>query len=123
MKYFVLMLLALGLSGCQKPAATDSTPVKPDNTSMNERDRDGNAKTPIDQNENQSDIDITANIRNRVVGSELSVNAKNVKIVTQDGHVTLRGPVESAEEKKVIEDIAVDVAGTNRVDNQLDIKN
>ena len=123
MKYFVLMILALGVSGCEKPTASPSTPLRPDNTGVNERDRDGVAKTPIDQNENQTDIDITANIRKRIVDSEISVNAQNVKIVTQDGHVTLRGPVKSAEEKKVVEDIALDVAGTDRVDSQLEIEN
>ena len=63
-----------------------------DNTEVNVRDRSEAAKTPIDQNENQKDIDITANIRKRVVDTKMSVNAQNVKIITQDGKVTLRGP-------------------------------
>jgi osmotically-inducible protein OsmY len=123
MKYFVLMMLAMGLSGCEGRATAPSAAVEPDNTGVNERDRDGVAKTPLDQNENQSDIDITAKIRNRVVNSELSVNAQNVKIVTQNGQVTLRGPVKSAEEKKLVGDIAADVAGAKWVDNQLEIEN
>jgi len=78
-------------------------------------------KTPIDQNENQKDIDITANIRKQVVDTKLSTNAQNVKIITQDGKGTLRGPVASEEEKKQIEEIAVKVAGADKVENLLEV--
>ena len=123
MKYLpMLFMLALGVSGCNKAATTDSTAADRDNTGVNERDRDAATKTPIDQNENQSDIDITANIRKRVVDTEMSVNAQNVKIITQDGKVTLRGPVKSAEEKKQIEDLATAVAGAGNVDSQLEVE-
>ena len=81
-----------------------------------------NAKTPIDQNEDQPDIDITAKIRKQVVDTKMSVEAQNVKIITQDGKVTLRGPVKTAEEKKQIEDIARAVAGAGNVESQLEIK-
>ena len=103
------------------PSAPAPTAAK-DNTGINERDRSAAAKTPIDQNENQKDIDLTANIRKRVVDTKLSVNAQNVKIITQDGKVTLRGPVSSAEEKKQIEQIAGGVAGVGNVDSQLEIQ-
>jgi len=96
--------------------------VERDNTGVNERDRDNAAKTPIDQNENKADIDITANIRKQVVDTKMSVNAQNVKIITQDGRVTLRGPVKSEEEKKQIEDIAHSVAGADKVDSQLEVQ-
>jgi osmotically-inducible protein OsmY len=92
------------------------------NTGVNTRDRDGTAKTPIDQNENKADIKTTADIRKRVVDTKLSVDAQNVKIITQDGKVTLRGPVESAEEKSTIEKIANDVAGADHVDSHLEVK-
>src|SRR6187549_3445394 len=118
----LLTLIALGLTGCTKPAGSGSTAVQPDNTGVNARDRNDAAKTPIDQNENQADIDITANIRKRVVDTKMSVNAQNAKIITQDGKVTLRGPVKSAEEKKQIEDIARAVAGADKVDSQLEVK-
>jgi len=45
-----------------------------------------------------------------------------VKIITQDGKVTLRGPVKSAEEKKRIEDLATAVAGADNVDSQLEVE-
>lgn len=101
--------------------ATASQTADRDNTRVNVRDRDKEAKTPLDQNENQSDINITADIRKRVVATKMSVNAQNVKIITQDGLVTLRGPVESDDEKRQIEEIAVAVAGADRVDNQIEI--
>lgn len=91
------------------------------NTDLNERDRDGTSKTPIDQNENNTDIRITADIRSRVVDTQMSVDAQNVKIITQDGKVTLRGPVHSADEKMQIEDIAIRVAGKDNVDSQLEV--
>jgi osmotically-inducible protein OsmY len=52
----------------------------------------------------------------------MSVNAQNVKIITQDGKVTLRGPVKSPEEKQKIESIASSVAGTDKVDSQLEVE-
>jgi osmotically-inducible protein OsmY len=51
----------------------------------------------------------------------MSVNAKNVKIITQEGKVTLRGPVKTEEEKQKIEKIASDVAGADKVDNQMEV--
>src|SRR5689334_1785946 len=111
MRYLVVSaLLAMCIGGCSKPP---QTAVDRDDTGVNTRDRSDVAKTPIDQNENQADIDITANIRKQVVATEMSVNGQNVKIITQDGKVTLRGPVKSSEEKQKIESIASSVAGTD----------
>lgn len=101
--------------------STNITGVEPTNTELNVRDRDDATKTPIDQNENQADIKITADIRSRVVDTEMSVDAQNVKIITQDGKVTLRGPVHTAAEKTKVEQIAMDVAGKDNVDSQLEI--
>jgi hyperosmotically inducible periplasmic protein len=108
--------------GCDKMQRGDPATTAKDNTAVNERDRSNEVKTPIDQNENQMDIDLTASIRNRVVDTKLSVNAQNVKIITQDGKVTLRGPVKSEEEKQQIEQIASDVAGVGNVDSQIEIQ-
>ena len=104
------------------PAAT-TEPIDRTNTGINARDRDSTAKTPIDQNENKADIKITADIRKRVVDTKMSVNAQNVKIITQDGKVTLRGPVQTEDEKQRIEKFAMDVAGANNVDSQLEVDN
>lgn len=99
------------------PLAVDKT-----NTGVNVRDRDSTAKTSLDQNENTADINITADIRKKVVATKMSINAQNAKIITQDGKVTLRGPVQSEEEKQTIQDIAVQVAGADKVDNQLEVQ-
>ena len=96
-------------------------PADRDNTATNVRDRDDSTKLPIDQNENKIDIGITADIRSQVVDTEMSVDAQNVKIVTQDGRVTLRGPVKTAEEKQRIEEIAHSVAGADKVDSLLEV--
>jgi len=131
MKYTLLTLLGLVLAGCDEvkttpPSSTsnqtESAAVKRDNTEVNVRDRADAVKTPIDQNENQADIDITAGIRQRVVDTKMSVNAQNVKIITQDGKVTLRGPVASQEEKAQIEKLAHDLAGASNVVSELEVQ-
>lgn len=93
----------------------------PTNSGVNVRDRDSTAKTPLDQNENKADIAITADIRKQVVDASLSITAQNVKIITQDRKVTLRGPVMNLAEKQRIEEIAATVAGADMVDSQLEI--
>lgn len=94
-----------------------------DNTKRNARDADGHTLTPLDQGESEADRTITQQIRKQVVGKDdFSVNAKNVKIITADGVVTLRGPVKSPEEKATIASFAAKTAGVKRVDNQLEIE-
>ena len=104
------------------PSNTSGRTSEPDNTAVNQRDRDPGAKTPLNQKENQQDITLTADIRKQIVAhQDMSVNARNVKIITADGKVTLRGPVDSTSERDVIEKIARDVAGKDNVDNQLEV--
>jgi hyperosmotically inducible periplasmic protein len=100
--------------------AADSTL---ENTKRNVRDKDGTTLTPEDQKETESDVNITADIRKTAVEDEaLSVNAQNVKIITSNRVVTLRGPVENAGESMKLENIAKKTRGVVRVDNQLEIK-
>ena len=129
MKYAALgsiCFLTLACNEALPPARTGVTAPKSEvaseNTAQNVRDRDHATKTPIDQNENKADIHITAQIRKRVVDTKMSTSAHNVKIITQDGKVTLRGPVESSDEKAQIEELATAVAGADQVDNQLEVK-
>jgi hyperosmotically inducible periplasmic protein len=127
MKTITLLLLSMVLIvGCSKDRSEDKqvsqTAVEPDNTGRNVRDRSGDTKTPGDQSENEADRTITQNIRQAITGDDsLSTNAKNVKIITNDGTVTLRGPVKSEKEKTEIEAKAKQVAGVKRVDNQLEV--
>ena len=126
MKSITLLLLSMVLMvGCSKNRSEDkqvSQAVEPDNSGRNVRDRDNQTKTPGDQSENEADRTITQNIRQALTADDsLSTNAKNVKIITNDGTVTLRGPVKSEKEKTDIEAKAKQVAGVKRVDNQIEV--
>jgi len=93
------------------------------NTERNARDRDGANPTADDQSENKQDIDIAAKVRRAVVGDKsLSTNAHNVKIITNEGTVTLRGPVDSEEEKEAIVAMAKEAAGEDHVVDELEVK-
>jgi hyperosmotically inducible protein len=107
------------------PSATVAPPTAapPDNTKRNERDRDAAALTPTDQGNGESDLKITQRIRQAVMADgSLSFNAKNVKIITVGGKVTLRGPVKSDAERAAIDAAAKNVAGAGQVDNQIEVK-
>lgn len=96
---------------------------QPDNTKRNMSDRNATALTPIDQGNNQADINTTAQIRKEIIaGENMSVNAQNVKIITNAGKVTLRGPVKNAEEKRLIGEIANRIARAENVVNQLEVQ-
>jgi len=99
----------------EKPAA--------DNTANNQRDRSGETKTSGDQSNSPEDVKLTAAIRRAVVGDgSLSMEAKNIKIITAGGMVTLRGPVKSDAEKATIAKLAQSAAGNAKIDNQLEVK-
>lgn len=108
----------------EAPRSSEPSPnVPPDNTKVNERDRNAAALTPLDQRENETDLKITQQIRQAVMADKsLSFTAKNVKIITQGGKVTLRGPVNTAQERSAIEGAARKVAGATQIDNQLEVK-
>jgi hyperosmotically inducible protein len=94
-----------------------------DNTRKNERDRSGETTTSGDQSNSQEDVKITAAIRRAVVrDNSLSTTAKNVKIITANGMVTLRGPVKNDAEKTKIAELAQSAAGNAKIDNQLEVK-
>lgn len=104
-------------------AVAEEKEQKADNTGKNERDRSSENKTPQDQSNTPEDLKITQAIRQAVVKDEsLTMTAKNVKIITANGQVTLRGPVNSAEEKAKIEKLAKTAASEAKVDNQLEVK-
>jgi hyperosmotically inducible periplasmic protein len=94
-----------------------------DNTARNVRDRSDRTLTPLDQGTSQADLDTTAQIRKEIIATKgMSMNARNVKIITIDGRVTLRGPVNTIEEKRLIGEIANRIAPSGSVDNQLEVK-
>ena len=107
------LLIPVVPAGAQTPA---------DNTKVNKRDRAKGAVTADQQKENTSDREITQKIRRALMDDKtLSTYAHNVKIVAQDGQVTLKGPVRTADEKKTVEAKATEVAGAGRVTNQISI--
>jgi osmotically-inducible protein OsmY len=112
-------LLSFGVDSATKQ---DAAQVPPDNTGRNVRDRDENAKTADQQSNSKEDVEITRQIRRAVVEDKsLSTSAHNVKIVTVDRVVTLRGPVASTKEKAAIAAKAEKIAGVQKVENQLEV--
>lgn len=106
-----------------EPYFTRDAPTEPDNTARNARDRNDRTLTPLDQGNNKADVATTAQIRKEIIADKgMSVNARNIKIITKNGVVTLRGPVNTAEEKRLIGEIANRIARTENVDNQLEVK-
>lgn len=128
-------LAAVLLTGCEpmEPSRTTQplpetapgtpAPTPPDNTAVNERDASGATKTPIDQDENQADVERTAEIRKRILAApEMSIYAREIKVITSQGKVTLRGPVNTEAERETIVRIATEVAGAGNVQDEIDVK-
>jgi hyperosmotically inducible protein len=118
------IILALAcLSAFSLAALAGDEKAKPDNTATNERDRSGETKTSGDQSNSSADLKTTQAIRQALMkDGELSTAAKNIKVITANGHVTLRGPVKTAQEKAKIDQLAKSAAGGAQIDNQLDVK-
>ena len=110
-KILLVALAALALGACRRDETADTTQTT------------SGTVTPVDQKNDQADIDLTASIRKTLVADrDLSMNAKNVKIISRDGNVTLRGLVQSEAERARVQEEAVDIAGVRNVDNQLDVR-
>jgi hyperosmotically inducible protein len=121
MKRYLLLLACLSTVSFAAMAAEDKT--KPDNTAINERDRSRETQTSGDQSNSSADLKITQAIRQALMkDSELSMTAKNIKIITDNGQITLRGPVKNAQEKAKIDQLARSAAGGAKIDDQLDVK-
>ena len=106
-----------------EPYFTTNVITEVDSTEFRVRDRANSTLTPFDQGNSQADVDTTAQIRKEIIaGKDMSVNARNVKIITNKGKVTLRGPVNTADEKQLIGGIADRIAQPENVDNQLEVK-
>jgi hyperosmotically inducible protein len=123
-KIILTLLISSALLGLNSVAlAQNSTAVAPDNSAVNARDRDAGAVTAGQQSNTKSDTAITRKIRRTVMkDTTLSTMAHNVKIITVNGGVTLRGPVKTDDEKTAVGNIAQQVAGADKVNNQLEVK-
>jgi hyperosmotically inducible protein len=101
--------------------ATDA--VQPDNSKVNQRDASVTEVTAQDQGTSDVDMSLTQRIRKEVTDrGNLSVDAQNIKIITIDGKVTLKGPVQSATEKRQLEQIAKRIAGAKKVTSLIEVK-
>ncbi len=119
------LLLISSLLGSAWIVAQDSSsqPAPADNTKINQRDQNANEPTADQQKDTRSDRDITQQIRKAIVNDKsLSTYAHNVKIITQNGQVTLKGPVRSDDEKQAVEAKATEIAGAGKVTSELDVK-
>ncbi len=120
-----LVLVCVTAQAAEQVAAYPSKAPEvstPDNTKVNKRDRDEKTLTPLDQSNSKEDRGITQAIRKSIMQQGLSVNAKNIKIITRNGEVTLRGPVNNAAEVEKILEVAKAVQGIKSLNNQLEVK-
>jgi hyperosmotically inducible periplasmic protein len=120
-------LTVVGLSGsaltAQVLSAARQQDPQSDNTKTNKQDSSKGAVTADQQKENVADREMARKIRQAIVQDKsLSTYAHNVKVIVRDGKVTLKGPVRSEDEKTSIGAKAADVAGADKVQNELTIK-
>jgi methionine-rich copper-binding protein CopC len=117
------IVLSVGLIvGTAVAHAQTTSQTPPDNTKTNTRDRSATAKTADQQGNSKLDLDLTQKIRRAIVADKaLSTYAHNVKVITRDGHVTLKGPVQTVDEKSALEAKAAEIAGTGKVTNQIKV--
>jgi hyperosmotically inducible periplasmic protein len=103
-------------------AAQQEQQPAPDNSKTNQGDGDKGALTAEQQKMNPADRNITRQIRSAIYKDKsLSTYAHNIKVITQDGKVTLKGPVRTEDEKAGIEAKAATVVGAENVTNQLQV--
>lgn len=123
-----LVALAVLVSACATQQTEDVSrngerTLAADNTGKNAEARAQDLPSVMQQGQSGADLEITQNIRQALVAhNTLSMNGKNVKVITLEGEVALRGPVENASEKATIVRIAEQTAGVSRVIDLLEVK-
>ncbi len=121
-KYFSVLGTTLFLSASLLASVPQNQQPAPDNTKMNQGDADKGAVTADQQKMNPADRNTTKQIRKSIMQDKsLSTYAHNIKIITQDGKVTLKGPVRTEDDKASLEAKAAAVAGAGNVTNQLEV--
>lgn len=115
------MATIVGALGFAQSAPAEGS-TQSDNTTVNRRDRNTSEVTADQQKESTSDRETTRHIRQAIVKDEsLSTYAHNVKIISRNGVVTLKGPVNSKKEKRAIENKAAEIAGETNVRSELQV--
>jgi len=119
---FRLLVLGATVLATTCVLAQEPQSPPPDNTKVNQRDRDRSQSTADQQKENANDKTLVREIRQALVKDKaLSTYAHNVKVISQGGQVTLKGPVRSQEEKRAVEAKAEQIAGEQNVTSQLEV--
>ncbi|MFZ1748453.1 MAG: BON domain-containing protein [Nitrospirales bacterium] len=111
------------VSGQTLPDAFEVAAAEVENSQQNLRDSEGSTLTPFDQSKgSEEDVEMTRRIRQSLMADKtLSMNAHNIKIVTLNGKATLRGPVETHDERRRILNMATLIVGLNNVINLLEV--
>jgi hyperosmotically inducible periplasmic protein len=115
--------LSFGGSSALTQARVLGAIQQPDSTSANKPDNQQGAPTADQQKGNPADREVAQKIRKSITSDKsLSTYGHNVKVIVRDGVVTLKGPVQSEDEKKNIGAKAAEVAGADKVQNELTVK-
>jgi hyperosmotically inducible protein len=122
-KVLCIQALLFGALTWAQQDASQAPAAAPDNTKTNQRDRNSNEPTADQQKSNKSDREMTRAVRRALVKDKsLSTYAHNVKVITQNGVVTLKGPVRTQEEKQSVEAKAAEVVGApDKVHSELEV--
>jgi osmotically-inducible protein OsmY len=117
-----ILMAGILIAGTATFAAAQDNATKSDNTRTNQADRGNGDPTADQQKNNKSDRETTRQIRKALMADKaLSTYAHNVKVISQNGTVTLKGPVRSEDEKKTVEAKAAEVAGASNVKDELTV--
>jgi osmotically-inducible protein OsmY len=118
-----LGIVAFSLTVVPAHAQQSDSQAQPDNTANNKGDNKKGAMTADNQRETTADRELAKKIRKSIASdSSLSSYAHNVKVIVRDGMVTLKGPVKSEDEKSAVGAKANDIAGADKVQNELTVK-
>lgn len=120
----------IGLLACFGPSVKadlqqdpQEPPAQPDNTKKNLPTNHHDANRADQQSNSSTDVELTRKIRQSLTQDKsLSTYAHNVKIITRNGVVELKGPVRSQSEKDTVEAKATEIAGASKVKNELTVK-
>lgn len=125
LKVVTLSLGIAAFSGAALPgyAQQSDSQAQPDNSAQNKGDNKKGAMTADNQKETAADRELAKKIRRSIAGdSALSTYAHNVKVIVREGMVTLKGPVKSEDEKTAVGAKANEIAGADKVQNELTVK-
>jgi len=119
----LVLMSSLTFLWAQQDAGANQEPPPADNTKVNQRDRSQSEPTADRQKENSADRQLAQQIRRALVKDKsLSANAHNIKVITQSGMVTLKGPVDTADEKQAVEAKAAQIAGSDKVTSEIEVR-